>query len=220
MTVIQFKPSAWSEEKNIQNKKTNYQTIQTSFPLDSFQYKDEIIDEPQSFIERIKAFFNIEKTSTQKANSLTSEAAYDKASLVLSEALLNKKELTWLIFKGVQNDYEDIYNHAGNLVTFAQDHLGRGVMTEHDQKDKPIRITTFALSDGSIYRIEEKIPNSFSYNKTVFFNYDDSHIEIQKRISGDKVKELYSFEKGIPKVYKKDCKMTSNGAVAKEVYYF
>ena len=130
----------------IQNKKTNYQTIQTSFPLDSFQYKDEIIDEPQSFIERIKAFFNIEKTSTQKANSLTSEAAYDKASLVLSEALLNKKELTWLIFKGVQNDYEDIYNHAGNLVTFAQDHLGRGVMTEHDQKDKPIRITTFALS--------------------------------------------------------------------------
>ena len=178
----------------------------------------EIKEEP-SFFEKLKNLFSKKSAETTKL-SYTPEEAYNRACFALKEALIEKKELTKLIYKGVKNDYANICNQAGNLVTFSEDELGRGVMVEYDSNDKPVRMTTFAFTDGSIYRIEEKIPNTKSYNKTIFFHFDNSHIEIQKGIRGNKAKELFSYEKEIPSYYKKDCVLSCPGAIPKEEYYF
>lgn len=222
MTIIQFNPNAW---QGIENSSINQQKQIYTRHVEphGFGYCDEILEDEVGFFAKLKNLFKNKTIPTIKA-SLTTEEAQNKAQVVLKETMLTKDEIIKLIYKGIKNDYNDITNHAGNLVTFEQDGMGRGIMIEHDRKDKPARITTFALTDGSVYRIEEKIPHSRSYNKIIFFNYNNSHIEVRKGIkegfSNESLKELYSFEKGRPNYYKKDCIMSPNGSVAKEEYYF
>jgi len=210
MSIIEFKPSSWHEQQTQQTTQSLRYAYRQSDDFVDFEIKDEI--KPK-------------KSSSKKTKSLTQAQAHDKACYMQCEAIMKRNEVAQLIEKGAKRNYSDMLGTYGNLITFDfdSDPLGRCIMIEDDLKGKTARLTTFIPDTGEIIRIEEKNPNSKTYNQISFFNGEkhfEFHKEIKHTIFKSTTKEIFGFENGKPTFYKKDCTKIDNRNVPKEEYIF
>lgn len=224
MSIIQFNPKSWNGSNDVGDKKDIQLDVQ--YYHQGIKASDDSYEFLDCELEDVKPFRIFGRNKTPKTKSLTRAQAYDKAKYVFCETIMKYNEVARLIDKGHCKGYNEILNSHGNRVCFdfESDPLGRCVMLEDDGTGKAFRETIFIPDSGEIYRIEEKNRNGKGYNKISFFNYNLGHFEVHKgirnNIFGESTKEIFGFENNEPTFYKKDCKMTQDGNVAKEEYLF
>lgn len=186
--IIPFEPIKQTiktqQPQNVQTIKIKQEPI-----VDTFEFTDGIIEEE---IKTPKA-----KEPKMPRNQLVAIAwnHYDKA-------LRTKEKVQKLFKKAEENNFEDMLNSKGNLVTFEEDNLGRMVMIECDEKGRDKRRTTLTPDDEEILKIV-----TVPHTQVIFFDYGKDYTEVIKstkpNILGKSIREVFCYENGKPISYSK-----------------
>ena len=188
--IIQFNPNY---SKSTESRRTQHQTIQMKQqqPKDDTFKKMEAAFDAQVAAERAR----VAKPQTPKKELV------NKAWILYDKALKTKDKVSSLIKEAKRIGYLDMINNKGNRITFAEDQLGRYVMTEYDKDDNERRHTTFIPDDNRICKID-----TLPHTQIMFFNYGNDHIEIAKTTKTGLFKysrEVFAYENGRPISYSK-----------------
>lgn len=142
------------------------------------------------------------RTTTNNTETIARSEIIMKSWEYYDEAISEKERVAQLISLAEDNDFEDMKNRNGELITFAEDKLGRYVMIECDRKGRYKTLTTFSPYEDRIWKIE-KLPHT----KIVFFDFGKNYTEVIKTASnnilGQSTKEVYCYENGKPLSYSK-----------------
>ena len=186
--IIPFNPvlkSGYEIKSDVQPK------VKLEQPNDSFEFQDYELDE---------------ETNVKKTKSLTPKLPQSqllsKAWDNYDKALRIRDRVAKLLVKAQANNYEDMLDSKGNLITFKEDILGRSVMVECDENARDKRRTTFYKDNGKIIKI-----SALPHTQIVFFEYKNGYTEITKMTKpnffGKYTSEVYSYENGRPISYSK-----------------
>ena len=165
--------------------------IKLEQPCDTFEFQDYALDE---------------ETNVKKTKSLTPKLPQSqllaKAWEHYDKALRTRDRVAKLLMKAQANNYEDMLDSKGNLITFEEDIFGRKIMIECDENSRDKRRTTFYPNNGKITSIAI-IPHTH----ISFFDYGKEYTDIIKSTKpnffGKYTSEIYSYEQGRPISYSK-----------------
>lgn len=198
--ILPFQPQITGTQQVNNQGKSQYIA---DYPADSFEFVDQEIEDEQSFVNGLKSMFGMDNSPVNECQKVTAQIQQE-ASRLYFETMRTKNEVSKLLQRAQRNGFEDMLDRAGNLVTFAEDELGRIVMIECDKDAKDKRLTTFIEDNGEIQSIKT-LTSKNSSTKITFFNYSDNYFEVKKELGinclGNYKEEVYCYRNNQPESF-------------------